>query len=406
MNGNQMNSYNCLNVLFLIHLVPWNAAAQNISTTRPSTSSLGLVITPLPWPHGTEDVTTIASGTMGNSTQAQENLTTTTAPSTSNHSSSWTTPPVGCYRDSYVKPRPLPELIANFRGTIDRKDVNKTVMACAEKARERGFKVFGIQFYTECWSGPGGEKTFGRDGSSVDCEDGVGKSGANFVYRFGDYELSSRPIRVQPRRLCFPAISQVTMESGASIPMSHLKVGDKVQTLGTNGESKFSEVITFLHKEIDAEAQFYNLKTKTGNSIKLSAHHLIFRKETNTSFISAVFASEIKMGDLLILNGSGPIFDTVTQITHMTMKGVYAPLTRQGTLFVDGVLVSCYAHWPSHDAAHLVMAPIRTADLLNRAWKKLTSLIVWLPEWPGKDSLKGVHWYPSILMSLTNTLII
>lgn len=219
-------------------------------------------------------------------------------------------------------------------------------------------------------------------------------------------ELSSRPIRVQPRRLCFPAISQVTMESGASISMSHLKVGDKVQTLGTNGESKFSEVITFLHKEIDAEAQFYNLKTKTGNSIKLSAHHLIFRKETNTSFISAVFASEIKMGDLLILNGSGPIFDTVTQITHMTMKGVYAPLTRQGTLFVDGVLVSCYAHWPSHDAAHLVMAPIRTADLLNRAWKKLTSLIVWLPEWLGKDSLKGVHWYPSILMSLTNTLII
>lgn len=62
-------------------------------------------------------------------------------------------------------------------------------MACAEKARERGFKVFGIQYYTECWSGPGGEKTFGRDGSSVDCVDGVGKSGANFVYRFGDYGL-------------------------------------------------------------------------------------------------------------------------------------------------------------------------------------------------------------------------
>lgn len=60
-------------------------------------------------------------------------------------------------------------------------------MACAKKARERGFKVFGIQFYTECWSGTGAEKTYGRDGTSVGCEHGVGKSGANFVYRFGDY---------------------------------------------------------------------------------------------------------------------------------------------------------------------------------------------------------------------------
>lgn len=101
--------------------------------------------------------------------------------------SSWTIVPVGCYRDSYVKPRPLPELIAKFRDTIDRKDVNKTIRACAEKARERGFKFFGIQFYTLCWSGTGAEKTYGRDGVSVDCKDGVGKSGANFVYRFSDY---------------------------------------------------------------------------------------------------------------------------------------------------------------------------------------------------------------------------
>lgn len=41
----------------------------------------------------------------------------------------------------------------------------------------------------ECWSGFGGEKIFGWDGLLVDCEDGVGKFGVNFVYRFGDYGL-------------------------------------------------------------------------------------------------------------------------------------------------------------------------------------------------------------------------
>lgn len=86
-----------------------------------------------------------------------------------------------------MEPRPLPELIADLQNTIDRKDVNKTIMACAEKAREKGFKFFGIQYYTECWSGTGTEKTYGRDGTSKDCENGVGKSAANFVYRFGDY---------------------------------------------------------------------------------------------------------------------------------------------------------------------------------------------------------------------------
>lgn len=113
--------------------------------------------------------------------------------------------PVGCYRDSYVQPRPLPELIA----TIDGKDVNKTIMACAEKAREKGFKFFGIQYYTECWSGTGAEKTYGRDGTSKDCENGVGKSAANFVYRFGDYSeyftdrFSSNLTHVAVIKFCF-----------------------------------------------------------------------------------------------------------------------------------------------------------------------------------------------------------
>ena len=86
-----------------------------------------------------------------------------------------------------MEPRPLPELIADFQNTIDGKGVNKTIMACAEKAREKGFKFFGIQYYTECWSGTGAEKTYGRDGTSKGCQNGVGKSAANFVYRFGDY---------------------------------------------------------------------------------------------------------------------------------------------------------------------------------------------------------------------------
>ena len=85
-----------------------------------------------------------------------------------------------------MEPRPLPELIADFRDSIGRNNNNETIQACAETAKKRGFKLFGVQFYTECWSGPGAEKTYAQDGISKDCINGVGKSGANFVYAFAD----------------------------------------------------------------------------------------------------------------------------------------------------------------------------------------------------------------------------
>lgn len=48
-----------------------------------------------------------------------------------------------------------------------------------------GFKVFGVQFYGECWSGENAELTYDKYGSSDDCDliNKVGKNWSNFVYR-------------------------------------------------------------------------------------------------------------------------------------------------------------------------------------------------------------------------------
>ena len=209
----------------------------------------------------------------------------------------------------------------------------------------------------------------------------------------------------KPRRLCFPAISRVTLKSGVSITMRQLNIGDRVRTLGTNGETIFSEVIAFLHKESSTEAHFYNIKTNRGNVVRLSPQHLIFRKENTSLPISAVFASEINIGDLLYTsNGNISSFQTVSQITMTTETGVYAPLTRQGTLLADGVLVSCYAHWFSHDTAHLVMAPLRALNRLYGAWKRLASL-VHLTQWNTSKQAEGIHWYANALMPFMNIFL-
>lgn len=201
-----------------------------------------------------------------------------------------------------------------------------------------------------------------------------------------------------PRSLCFPAVSRVTLESGASVSMRQLRVGDRVRTLGTNGETANSEVIAFLHKETRMRARFYKLWISGGKAIILSAQHLIFRKKTSSPLFSEVFASEVKLGDLLyISNGSASEYKAVTEITMVTETGIYAPLTAQGTLFVDGVLVSCYAQWPSHDTAHLAMAPFRV-------WKRLTGLIGGRLKVTSSE-MDGISWYALALMALTGAFV-
>ena len=39
--------------------------------------------------------------------------------------------------------------------------------------------------------------------------------------------------------------------------------------------------------------------------------------------------------------------------------GAYSPITMEGTIMVNNVLASCYAHSPDHDLAHFGMTPLR-----------------------------------------------
>ena len=100
---------------------------------------------------------------------------------------------IGCYRDTLVKPRPLPELIENFRGgRVDWNNLNNTIAACAEAAKKKGYLYFGLQFYGECWSGPQAQLTYARDGPSKNCSKGVGEERANFVYKIKLLEKGER----------------------------------------------------------------------------------------------------------------------------------------------------------------------------------------------------------------------
>ncbi|KAK3700598.1 hypothetical protein QZH41_010513 [Actinostola sp. cb2023] len=75
--------------------------------------------------------------------------------------------------------RVLTELLLNDRDcTSDKNDghvldwnaftasVHSLACRCAEIAKEKGYKVFGLQFYGECWSGPSAEASFAKYGAA------------------------------------------------------------------------------------------------------------------------------------------------------------------------------------------------------------------------------------------------
>ncbi|XP_012562162.1 uncharacterized protein LOC100198647 isoform X5 [Hydra vulgaris] len=116
---------------------------------------------------------------------------------------------IGCYNDDQNNPRPLPEPLLNDRSekypgfsgkTIDWAHWNhympEFVCRCAEKAKANGYKIFGVQFFASCWSGPSAQETYMGDGEGESdmcittdykkcgatdqvC---VGKQETNFVY--------------------------------------------------------------------------------------------------------------------------------------------------------------------------------------------------------------------------------
>ena len=51
------------------------------------------------------------------------------------------------------------------------------------------------------------------------------------------------------------------------------------------------------------------------------------------------------------------LLTTRENFVHNIFSGLFAPLTMEGNIFVDGVLASCYADY-DHNLSHIAMTPM------------------------------------------------
>lgn len=198
--------------------------------------------------------------------------------------------------------------------------------------------------------------------------------------------------------------------------MADLRVGDYVLSLDrSSGRLVYSEVILFLDRSPRDSRKFLRLKTRGGKSVLLTPSHLVLRLGGEGLQTEQVFAAQVLVGDHLMVRDSADVFvrDTVISVEAQWVEqgGVYAPLTRTGTLLVDDVLVSCYAQFNSQTVAHLSFAPFRlyfnVKESLERLWTVVSKPIsAWQVTTQRKRSItripEGVHPYASFLYQLSD----
>ncbi|XP_010186830.1 PREDICTED: indian hedgehog protein-like, partial [Mesitornis unicolor] len=104
------------------------------------------------------------------------------------------------------------------------------------------------------------------------------------------------------------------------------------------------------------------------------------------------FVSRVRPGHfvLVAVAGGGLQAAQVVGVRDQRDVGAYAPLTRHGTLVVDGVVASCFALVQEQYLAQLAFWPLR--------------LYHSLVGWPGMQG-DGMHWYSGLLYRLGRLLL-
>ncbi|XP_047984009.1 tiggy-winkle hedgehog protein [Leguminivora glycinivorella] len=178
---------------------------------------------------------------------------------------------------------------------------------------------------------------------------------------------------------CFPGDAVVHTPEGAR-DIGTLRIGDRVLAADDSGKMVYSEVVTFIDRDPNATRRFIEITAENGVAITATPSHLILLAAADGW--REAFAGDVRPGDVLLTRGTGVVMrpSRVTHTRPVHKRGVYAPLTKTGTVIVDDALASCYAVVSSHSLAHAAMAPLR-----------------WAAGWSSAESPRGVHWYASAL---------
>lgn len=194
---------------------------------------------------------------------------------------------------------------------------------------------------------------------------------------------------------CFTGDSTVQTATGATRLLSELQIGDEVLTMTNDGQLRFSKVYMFLDRDDELHREFIRIQTENGETIKATPSHLIYTWHENDASAPSHtadfrFADLIRVGDFVLVHVNNTLLPrSVAKITREMHRGVYAPLTYDGTIVVNSIASSCYAVIEKHSLAHTAFMPMRSLHRIEEMLGLTNDIDGELP--------RGIHWYANIL---------
>lgn len=235
--------------------------------------------------------------------------------------------------------------------------------------------IFHMQDVT-AWAGkhPGGAGRIhdmcGKNGTKIfDNQHGSSNEGWLDTYTtyMGNFNGSALPTATTGSSFCFSSVATVQVQGKGATSMKDLNVGDKILT----GNQVYQTVYAFAHREHTKTIDFIQLHSKEhGMPLEISREHLVFLAgKTNP-----VRADWVEVGDILQSGDHRGV--EVSKITSIARQGLYAPLTLDGTLVVNGIKASSYISlqknapeyvqlqngvqaMSQHNLIHLALSPFR-----------------------------------------------
>ncbi|GAB0494399.1 hypothetical protein MMPV_005692 [Pyropia vietnamensis] len=148
--------------------------------------------------------------------------------------------------------------------------------------------------------------------------------------------------------VCFPGSAEVELESGETVTMDKLSVGDSVRV----SADAFSRVFMFTHKVAAGSFNFVKLTTASAASLTVTRSHYIYANGKMTA------AGAVRLGDKLELVADRKC-DIVTAISSVTGTGLYNPQTLHGDIVVNGIRASTYTTAVEPTVASALLSPLR-----------------------------------------------
>ena len=142
---------------------------------------------------------------------------------------------------------------------------------------------------------------------------------------------------------CFHGEELVALESGTSIPIVDVKVGDRIQVLRADSTLGFSDVVFVPHERNMKIATFIELETETMRSVKVTPEHLVLNGACSAPQESFTLtkADEVSTGTCLrTIEG----LEKISAINKVQDKGIYTVVAADphGHIVVNGVVASSF----------------------------------------------------------------